>query len=105
MNICCEVILDRDLEQNIESGSDIEVDLTILDLEFLKLIWFQHVSTICLNGRCQLLARGVHSGVVGGNGRSLPPGPGSCTQPGKTEAGGPCAIHLWIQIYPYSRHF
>lgn len=35
--------------------------------------------------RCQLLARGVHSGVVGGNGRSPPPGPGSCTQPGKTE--------------------
>jgi len=34
--------------------------------------------------RCQLLARGVRSGVVGGSGRALPPGPGSCTQHGKT---------------------
>ena len=35
--------------------------------------------------RCQLLTRGVPSGVVGGPGRGSPPGPGSCTQHGKTQ--------------------
>ena len=79
-----------------------EVDLTILEYTWpgifeLSFNMFQHVSTV-LNRRCQLLARGVHSGVVGGNGRSAPPGPGACTQPGKTEAetgrSRPCAAHL-----------
>jgi len=35
--------------------------------------------------RCQLLSRGVPSGVVGGPGRGSPPGPGSCTQQGKRQ--------------------
>eukprot|EP00438_Fugacium_kawagutii_P012779 Skav223623 [mRNA] locus=scaffold3504:38432:54844:- [translate_table: standard] len=35
--------------------------------------------------RCQLLSRGVHSGVVGGSGRAAPPGPGSCAQKGSGQ--------------------
>merc|ERR1711981_1419237 len=30
--------------------------------------------------RCLLLQRGVRSGLVSGNGREVPPGPGSCSQ-------------------------
>ncbi|CAK9001335.1 unnamed protein product [Durusdinium trenchii] len=37
--------------------------------------------------RCRLLSRGVHTGIVGGSGRGTPPGPGSCTQQGTSEAG------------------
>lgn len=36
--------------------------------------------------RCLLLQRGVRSGLVTGNGRSAPPGPGSCSQAGPTSA-------------------
>ena len=92
--------LEGDLEENIGHG-DVEVDHTG---PIFALIWFQHVSTRFKNleRRCQLLARGVHSGVVGGNGRSPPPGPGSCTQPGKTEAEGPKGCrHVPIFGPPY----
>lgn len=37
--------------------------------------------------RCRLLERGVRSGVVGGEARSLPPGPGSCSQVIQPKAG------------------
>lgn len=35
--------------------------------------------------RCLLLQRGVRSGLVGGTGRAAPPGPGGCSQAGKTD--------------------
>ncbi|CAJ1457286.1 unnamed protein product [Effrenium voratum] len=44
--------------------------------------------------RCQLLARGVHSGVVGGQGRDAPPGPGSCVQKPKVLAQGEQSVFI-----------